>query len=139
MRTIKLTIGEEATAKDYACEVAEVVIADEAGDQQTYNVLCPDTSYVTTAPNSATISIRGLQEWESGLASFLWENVGSEAAFVYAPYGNDAASASQPHFTGTMLISYRPQVGGEVGSYAEVDVEYPIIGTVTMVTTAPAP
>jgi len=134
MKTISLKVGAAgiAPAQEVNCEVAEVVINDEAGDEERYDVLCPDVSYVTTGPNVPTIAIRGLQVWEDpGLANFLWDAVGTDVDFVYAPFGNPAPSATQPHFSGTFACTYRPQVGGEVGTFAEVDVEYPIVGSVT--------
>ena len=141
MRTISLKVAADpdtilADGQEINCEVAEVVLDDEAGDEQRYDVLCPDKSYVTTGPNTPTISIRGLQEWELGAAKFLWDSVGSEILFDYAPYGTAAPSAATPHFVGRFLNNRHPQVGGEVGTFAEIDLEYPIIGAVDMVTTA---
>jgi len=135
MKHISLTVGPDP-GQEVNCEVAEVVLADEAGDEERYDVLCPDQSYVTNGPNVPTIAIRGLQVWEDpGLALFLWNNVGQIVDFVYAPYGNAVASATQPHFVGQFSCNYHPQVGGEVGTFAEVDVEYPIVGSVALVTT----
>lgn len=141
MRSISLKVGATGAtpAQEVNCEVAEVVINDEAGDEERYDVLCPDASYVTNGPNAPTISIRGVQVWaDPGLALFLWNSVGQVVDFVYAPFGNAAPSATEPHWVGSFSCNYRPQVGGEVGTFAEVDVEYPIVGSVELVTTAPA-
>lgn len=50
---------------------------------------------------------------------FLWDAYDSGPttgiAFVYAPHGNATASASQPHFTGTLDLTGRPTMGGEAG------------------------
>ena len=37
-------------------------------------------------------------------------------AYIYAPHGNATASATQPHFTGTVKIGPRPSLGGAAGS-----------------------
>jgi hypothetical protein len=66
-----------------------------------------------------------------GAGSFwdlLWENAGADAVdFVFKPYGNAVASATQPHFTGTCTIPKKPPVGGTAGETwtyeARLDVE----------------
>jgi hypothetical protein len=136
--SLKVIVGADAeTGAEYNCELAEVVLEDEPGDEERYDVLCPDQSYVTYGPNAPTIQLRGVQKWDAlGLATYLWNNVGSEIAFDYAPFGPAPASADAPHWTGVFLANRRPQVGGEVGTFAEIDLEFPIIGAVEMVTTA---
>lgn len=44
--------------------------------------------------------------------STLWDNAGTEVAFVFKPYGNATATASQPHFTGNCTINAKPPIGG---------------------------
>ena len=46
----------------------------------------------------------------------LWDNAGTEVAYVLKPYGNATPSASQPHFTGEVKILAKPPIGGEAGS-----------------------
>lgn len=46
----------------------------------------------------------------------LWQNAGSTVNYVFKPYGNQTASASQPHFTGKVTINSKPPVGGDAGS-----------------------
>jgi len=136
MRSISLTFTPAGggTPLEANCQVAEVVIDDEPGDEQRYDVLCPDTSYVMNGPNTPTISIRGLQVWGAdGAAKLLWDAAPTgEVGFVYAPFGNAVATADEPHFSGTFLCNRKPQVGGEVGNFAEMDLEYPLVGEATL-------
>ena len=45
----------------------------------------------------------------------LWENSGQDVPFVFKPYGNAAATAAQPHFTGTAKVVAKPPIGGTAG------------------------
>ena len=70
----------------------------------------------------------------------MWDDAGTEVAFIYAPHGNAAASSSQPHFTGTVRIPARGafQLGGEAsadGTFAFDGVCMDIVGEVTLDTT----
>lgn len=47
---------------------------------------------------------------------YLWANTGLEAPFVFRPHGNAVATAAQPHFTGTVKIPAKPDIGGEAGA-----------------------
>ncbi len=52
----------------------------------------------------------------ASLWDYVWENAGLEAvAYTYAPHGNAAPSAAEPHFTGTLTIGPAPTLGGEAG------------------------
>ena len=69
-----------------------------------------------------------------------WDNAGEEVAFIYAPHGNATASASQPHFTGTVRIPPKGafQLGGDAspdGTFAFDGVRMDIVGDVTLDTT----
>jgi hypothetical protein len=86
-------------------------------------------------------TVSGVQSTES--TSFwreIWDNAGDEVAFIYAPHGNATASASQPHFTGTLRLP--PQgsamLGGEAspdGTFSFDGVRMDIVGDVTLDTT----
>lgn len=45
-----------------------------------------------------------------------WEKTGEVVAFTYAPHGNEIATADKPHFTGTVKIGPKPNIGGEAGT-----------------------
>lgn len=78
-----------------------------------------DTDAVTFAELASGTPLQWFFEIEAvadyGTGSFwstLWDNSGSTVAFVFKPYGNAAASADQPHFTGNATILAKPPVGG---------------------------
>jgi hypothetical protein len=65
---------------------------------------------------------------------WMWDKVGQEVAFTYAPHGNATATADQPHFIGTCKVKHRPVLGGEAqveGDYT-ADAQIDIIGTPTL-------
>lgn len=63
----------------------------------------------------------------------MWDNAGEEVAFIYAPHGNAAASASQPHITGTVRIPAKGafMLGGEAsadGTFSFDGVRMDVVG-----------
>jgi len=86
-------------------------------------------------------TVSGVQSTEA--TSFwrsMWDNAGDEVAFIYAPNGNATASASEPHFTGTVRLPPQGalQLGGEAsadGTFAFDGVRMDIVGDVTLDTT----
>lgn len=68
---------------------------------------------------------------------YVWENAGTTVAFVYAPHGNETASAAQPHFTGNVKVGPRPTIGGEAGAgnTFTFETQWEVEGVPTMVTT----
>lgn len=65
-----------------------------------------------------------------------WEKSGTTVPFLIKPYGNAAASASQPHFKGDVRISRKPGVGGEANEAHETEIEWQIVGVPTRVIAA---
>lgn len=66
--------------------------------------------------------------------SYVWENSGQTAvAYTIAPHGNAVASATEPHFTGTLTIGPKPTVGGEASTSSSsaftFEFEFEIDGT----------
>ncbi len=62
------------------------------------------------------LTITGNSDYAAGsFWSWLWENSGQEGQYVLKPYGNETASAEQPHFTGTITVPKKPGVGGSAG------------------------
>lgn len=68
------------------------------------------------------------------LWTMAWLNSGTTVPFVIKPYGNAAASPSQPHFGGNVRISRKPGVGGEAGEAHETEIEWEIDGVPTRLT-----
>lgn len=107
-RLLKMSIG----GTDYTAQVSKaVIVSGEA-----------DSDFVTFADAAGggareyRLEFTAVQDAASGT---LWDevftNAGSTVAFVLQPYGNSAASATQPHFTGNATIT-EPDgdfIGGE--------------------------
>lgn len=61
----------------------------------------------------------------------LWENAGSDVAFVFKPYGNVTATAAQPHFTGNATITSKPPVGGAANEVFTFEARLDVVGEPT--------
>lgn len=86
---------------------------DNGGDKQWFFAISAVSDYATNS-----------------LWSYIWDNSGDDdIAFVFKPYGNSTASATQPHFTGTLTIGDRPAVGGEADSTFTFETRFDIDGT----------
>lgn len=60
---------------------------------------------------------------------YVWENAGTEdVAFTFKPYGNATASASQPHWTGTLTVPSKPDISGSVNESHQFEVRFDIDG-----------
>lgn len=66
--------------------------------------------------------------------SYLWDNAGDDVSFVFKPYGNVTASATQPHFTGTATINAKPPVGGTANEVFTFEARLDVVGEPTRVT-----
>lgn len=61
--------------------------------------------------------ITALGDYAAGsLWDLLWQNSGQTIPYVFKPYGNTAASTTQPHFTGNAKVIAKPPIGGGAGS-----------------------
>jgi hypothetical protein len=64
---------------------------------------------------------------------YVWDNAGTEdVAFTFKPYGNATASATQPHFTGTLTVGTKPDISGDANSTFEFEVRFDVDGEPTM-------
>jgi hypothetical protein len=63
-------------------------------------------------------TVNGYPDYSSGTFwSWLWEQPAfTPFPYVFKPYGNAAASAAQPHFTGSVTIDQKPPLGGDAGN-----------------------
>ena len=125
-----------------------IAAVDYAGDFSSVVMQSEDASGDVTTFYDA--SIGGRRDWyftvsgvqSTATASFwraMWSGAGTEVAFIYAPHGNAVASATQPHFTGTVRLP--PQgalmLGGDAspdGTFAFDGVRMDIVGDVTLKT-----
>lgn len=76
------------------------------------------------------LSGTGIQSNDTGsFWEYVWANAGKDVAFTVAPHGNEVATATQPHYAGTLNIGKKPSIGGDAGSSGyEFDFEFEVVG-----------
>ena len=88
---------------DYACDanMVSLTLEDAPGDVQTF---CE-----TRIGGQWTLELEGIVSGDtSSLYRVLWNNFGSTAAFIIAPQGNAVATATAPHYEGTVVFNDIP-------------------------------
>lgn len=68
---------------------------------------------------------------------YVWANAGSPAEIVIAPYGNEEPSATEPHYSASATIKKKPNIGGDVNTEFEFEVEWDLLDAPEEITTAP--
>ena len=132
--TLKLAAG---TVVEYQGQVSTAAVEVEAGDTVTYPVL-DGTIPTQIGPSSYALHLVAAQDWDTagGLARFLWDNEGEDAEFVVQAHGVDVANSdATPAAVGTVRL-VAGSYGGEVGTYAVLDVTLPCATKPTLDTTA---
>lgn len=93
-----------------------------------------DTESVTFAelengtPQQWFFQLTTLQDYDATTFwRMLWDNAGSEVAFVFAPKGLPVA-AGVPTVSGTLTIPRKPSIGGDAGTNWTSDVRLDVIG-----------
>lgn len=130
MRDVKLSLKLVAagTRVDYQCDVSTAEILPEPGDDVTYSTLCPTGSYSSVGKTTYALHIVAAQNWDTtgGLARFLWDNDGALAEFQYQAHGIAAIPPTTilPGMTGIVRL-VAGAYGGEVDTYAELDITMP--------------
>lgn len=107
---------------DYACDATSITLelGDAPGDVRTF---CE-----TSVGKQWALTLEGITSGDAtSLYRVLWDNYNSEVGFVLAPQGNATASASEPHYSGTVVFTELPPMAltaGEISSFSvalEVD------------------
>ena len=108
-KSLSIMVG----TKEYNMDLTSVILQNEEADDD--------------ATTFADLALGGSVQWffemeavadysEDSLWSFLWAEAGAtEVAFLFKPYGNASATASQPHFSGTLNVGSKPPIGGAAG------------------------
>lgn len=93
---------------DYAMDATSITLTNEDKDGEVR------TFADVTPPKQWYFEIEGIQSTATNsLWSLLWNEDGTEGiSYVFKPHGNATASASQPHFTGTVSVKGKPPIGG---------------------------
>lgn len=119
---------------NYWADQTACVLDNEEGDEDTVTF---EDAAAAGGARQYFLSLTALQSTAGdSFWRYCWDNTGEDVPFVYAPHGNAAASATQPHFTGTCTIGPRPAIGGEAGRDVTYTFEtrFDVIGTPALVT-----
>lgn len=101
---------------EYNCDanLVELTLGDAPGDVQTFCEVRTGGLW--------SLQLDGVTSGDAAsLYRILWTNFGTEVAFTIAPNGNVTASASQPHYTGTVVFDQLPPLSlnsGEVVKFS---------------------
>lgn len=136
--TLKLKIvSPPGTNVEYNCDISTAEIVPTAGDDVTYSTLCPTGSYSSVGKTTYALHIVAVQRWAAdGLAAFLWDHDGELATFQYQAHGASVAPAADvPGMAGEVRL-VAGNYGGEVDTYAELDVTLPCSSKPTKTTAA---
>lgn len=98
--------------RDYTDEVSRAVILSNAVDDAPGHWLTP---FADVRPRYHSLALTFAQDTDANsLLDLGWSRVGDEVAVHLAPHGNLTASASQPHYEGTVCIVQPDElVGGD--------------------------
>jgi hypothetical protein len=141
MQDVSLTLVLAADAvgvrAEYNCDLKTAEIVSSAGDEVTYETLCPDGLYKSVGKTTYTLHVVAAQRWDAdGLAGFLWDHDGELAEFQYQAHGAGVVpSADAPGMAGEVRL-IAGNYGGEVSNYAELDVELPCSSKPTKIVAA---
>lgn len=95
---------------DYSIDCTSILLTSEDADNDTVT-FCE----VGTGGKTWKFEVEAIQSTAAGsLWNYLWTSAGTtNVAVIYAPHGNATATTAQPHFTGTVTLPGKPDVGGE--------------------------
>lgn len=84
---------------------------------------------------SGSVKLKFKQDYAAAaLDAIMWPLLGTVSAFEVRA-ANGARSTSNPGYTGNLLVKKWAPISGDVGSAAEVDVEFPTSGAIARQTT----
>ena len=122
---LKSVFALEVGSTDWVEDIVSFELtSDEADtDSQTF------AEYNAGTNREWTLNVTAV--WDGGSAgslhSYLWENAGSEAEFTINPKSG-AVSASNPAYTGTVRIPFRPDITVEAGETSVFEYEFEVVG-----------
>lgn len=114
-------------AVEYNMDVSDLVLDNEEADTK-------DASFADLGAGGALqwfFAFTAFAEFGAGsLWEYIWTNAGATGVtFLYKPYGG-TASASKPHFSGTLSVGKKPGgIGGTVGETFKFDHRFDVTGT----------
>ena len=119
-QNIKFLIG----ATEYACDatMVDLVLGDAPGDVQTF---CEQR-----VGGEWALTLEGITSGDAtSLYRVLWANFGTTATFTIAPNGNETATASEPHYTGTVKFNEIPPLSLSSNDTATFSVTLEVVNT----------
>lgn len=124
--TLTLKLVSAGTRVEYNCDVSTAEIIPTPGDEVTYSTLCASGSYSAIGKTTYALHVVAAQRWAAdGLATFLWDHDGELAEFQYQAHGAGVApSTTAPGMAGEIRL-VAGAYGGEVDTFAELDVTLP--------------
>jgi hypothetical protein len=137
--TLNLRLASDSVGArlEFNCDLSTAAIEPTAGDEITYSTLCAEGSYSSVGKTTYALHVVAAQRWAAdGLASFLWDHDGELADFQYQAHGDGVTpTADLPGMTGQVRL-IAGAYGGEVDTYAEVDVTLPCVSKPQKITAA---
>ena len=135
--TLNLKITGGPTRVAYQCDIHTAEIVPTAGDEVSYSTLCATGSYSSVGKTTYALHLVAAQRWAAdGLATFLWDHDGELADFQYQAHGEGVVPAADlPGMSGQVRL-IAGNYGGEVDTYAELDVTLPCTSKPTKITAA---
>ena len=109
---------------EYACDatMVELTLGDAPGDVQTF---CEQR-----VGGEWSLGLEGITSGDAtSLYRVLWNNFGTTAAFEIAPNGNATASASEPHYTGTVKFNEIPPLSLNSNETSTFSVTLEVVNT----------
>lgn len=104
-KSLSLKIGDT----EYMADATDIVLENEEADGDV-------TTFADAAAGGSVqwfFTMTALQSTDpTSLWRFLWDSTGDEVTYDFAPHGNAVASATQPHFKGSVTVGSKPSVGG---------------------------
>lgn len=130
--SVKLKVTGVGTLVEYNGQVQSAQVEVSPGDEQTYPTLDGNVAVNVGPPTYALVLTAG-QDWATtGLARFLWDNEGSLLDFEYQAHGaTQVAGAATPIVVG-QCRAIPGAYGGEVGTFAEIEVSLPCVTKPTL-------
>lgn len=120
-------------SNDLSAYASSCEVAAEVDDQDATTFASGGWKEVLGGLKSASAKIKFKQDFDAGaLDDIMWPLFGAVVPFEVRP-SSAARSASNPAYTGNLLIKQWTPISGDVGSIAEVDVEFPTSGAMARV------
>ena len=134
---LNLKLTGAGTRVEYNCDLTTAEIVSTPGEEVSVSTLCASGSFSSVGKTTYALHIVALQRWAAdGLANFLWTNDGQLADFQYQAHGSATVpSATVPGMAGQVRL-VAGSYGGEVDSFAELDVTLPCSSKPTMISAA---